>query len=70
MFQNLPGGTLRLVGVPLMMFIIKSYDVKAFQISGGPDWIRTVRWDITAKGDGVEGRLPRVGENPTLQALT
>jgi len=69
MFQSLPGGTVRLVGVPLRMLIMQSYDVKAFQISGGPDWIRTERWDIMAKIDGVEGRLSRTEENPMLQAL-
>lgn len=69
MFQNLSGGTIRLVGVPLRMLIMQSYDVKAFQISGGPDWIRVERWDIMAKAEGAEGRLPRTEENPMLQAL-
>jgi len=69
MFQNLAGGTVRMVGVPLRMLIMQAYDVKAFQISGGPDWIRTDRWDILAKAEGVEGRLARVQENPMLQAL-
>jgi bla regulator protein BlaR1 len=69
MFQNLPGGTLRLAGVPLRMLMMQAYDVKVFQISGGPDWIRTERWDILAKAEGVEGRLSRAQENPMLQAL-
>jgi uncharacterized protein (TIGR03435 family) len=69
MFQNLPGGSIRLVGVPLRMIIMQAYDVKAFQVSGGPDWIRADRWDILAKAEGVEGRLSRAQENPMLQAL-
>jgi len=69
MMQNLPGGTLRMVGVPLRMLIMQAYDVKVFQISGGPDWIRTDRWDIMAKAEGVEGRLSRDRQNPMLQAL-
>jgi uncharacterized protein (TIGR03435 family) len=69
MFQSLAGGTLRLVGIPLRMLIMRAYDVKAFQIAGGPDWIRTERWDITAKAEGVEGRLARADENPMVQAL-
>jgi uncharacterized protein (TIGR03435 family) len=69
MMQNLPGGTLRLAGVPLRMLIMQAYDVKAFQISGGPDWIRTDRWDIMAKSEGVEGRLPQAREYPMMQAL-
>jgi len=69
MMQNLPGGTLRLAGVPLRMLIMQAYDVKAFQISGGPDWIRTDRWDILAKAESGEGRLSRDRQNPMLQAL-
>ena len=69
MMRNLPGGTYRLAGVPLRMLMMQAYDVKAFQISGGPDWIRTDRWDITAKAEGVEGRLAKDRLNPMLQAL-
>jgi len=53
-----------MVGVPLRMLIMQAYDVKVFQISGGPDWIRTDRWDIMAKAEGVEGRLSRDRQNP------
>jgi uncharacterized protein (TIGR03435 family) len=69
MMQNLPGGSIRLAGVPLRMMMMQAYDLRAFQISGGPDWIRTDRWDILAKAEGVEGRLTRAQENPMLQAL-
>jgi hypothetical protein len=34
MFQSLPGGTIRLVSVPLRMMIMEAYGAKAFQISG------------------------------------
>jgi uncharacterized protein (TIGR03435 family) len=67
--QILPGGGIRLLGVPLRMLIMQAYDVKVFQISGGPDWIRTERWDILAKADGVEGRLTFAQQQPMLQAL-
>ncbi len=69
MFQSLPGGTLRLAGIPLRMMIMEAYDVKVFQISGDPDWIRTDRWDILAKAEGVEGRIPRPDENAMVQAM-
>jgi bla regulator protein blaR1 len=69
MFQNLPGGSIRLVGVPLRMIIMQAYGVKSFQISGGPDWTRTDRWDILAKAEGVEGRLSGAQENPMLRSL-
>jgi len=69
MMRNLPGGTVRFTGIPLRMLIMSAYDVKAFQLSGGPDWIRTDRWDIQAKVDGVESRLTMPQQRPMLQAL-
>jgi uncharacterized protein (TIGR03435 family) len=69
MMRNLPGGAVRFSGMPLRMLIMSAYDVKAFQISGGPDWISTDRWDIQAKVEGVEGRLTMPQQRPMLQAL-
>jgi bla regulator protein blaR1 len=69
MMQTLPGGGIRFVGVPLRMIMMSAYDVKAFQISGGPDWIRTERWDVLAKVDGVDGKLPFEQIPPMIQAL-
>ena len=45
-------------GVTLKMLIMEAYDVKAFQISGGPSWVATARWDLEAKVEGIQGRLP------------
>jgi bla regulator protein blaR1 len=69
MAQRLPGGNLRLIGLPLRMIIMRAYDVKAFQLSGGPDWVRTDRWDVLAKAEGVGDRLTPAQERPMLQAL-
>jgi uncharacterized protein (TIGR03435 family) len=69
MFQSLPGGTIRMAGVPLRMMIMEAYGVKAFQISGGPDWIRTGRWDVLAKGEGFQGRIPREQENLMVRSM-
>jgi uncharacterized protein (TIGR03435 family) len=68
-FQSLPGGTIRMLGVPLRMMIMEAYGVKAFQISGGPDWIRTGRWDVLAKAEGFQGRIPRDQENLMVQSM-
>ena len=47
------GGTYRATGVTLKMLIMYAYRVPAaFQVSGGPSWIGTERWDIQAKVDG------------------
>jgi bla regulator protein blaR1 len=69
MMRNLPGGSLRIAGVPLRMLIMQAYDVKALQIAGGPEWIRTERWDILAKAEGVEGQIPMALRRTMLQAL-
>ena len=69
MYRGLPGGTLAAVGMPLKMLIMQAYDVKAFQVSGGPSWIATQRWDVEAKVEGVQGTLSRAQHGTMLRAL-
>jgi uncharacterized protein (TIGR03435 family) len=47
--RYLPGGGLRITGATLLGLISMAYDVRAFQISGGPKWIDTDRFDIDAR---------------------
>ena len=54
-FENTPGNGLRAIGVTLKTLIEVSYDVQDFQISGGPGWLRTDRYDIVAKPERPEG---------------
>jgi bla regulator protein blaR1 len=49
MFQS--GGGLRISRVPVKFIIGFAYEVHDFQISGGPAWISTDRFDIDAKAD-------------------
>ena len=51
MFRARPDG-LRALGLPLKMLIMQACDVKAFQVSGGPNWVAAERWDLVAKVDG------------------
>ena len=51
--QILPGGGLRTTGTPLRFLITFAYDVRDFQVSGGPAWINSERFDIMAKGEGA-----------------
>jgi uncharacterized protein (TIGR03435 family) len=67
--RNAPGGRVQLLGAPLRMILMEAYDIQAFQILGGSDWVRNDRWDIEAKADGIEGRLTRADRNTMLQAL-
>jgi uncharacterized protein (TIGR03435 family) len=54
-FQYLPSGNAIIRGVNVRLLIQQSYDVRDFQISGGPGWIGSDRFDITAKADDSDG---------------
>lgn len=47
-FRNSPG-TLHIVGATIRILIQQAYDVREFQISGGPGWINSDRYDVMAK---------------------
>jgi uncharacterized protein (TIGR03435 family) len=59
MIQIQPGGSLRTGGTSLKMLLTFAYDVREFQITGGPGWINTDRFDIVAKAERSAG-----AENP------
>jgi uncharacterized protein (TIGR03435 family) len=47
-----PGGDRYLAnGVPLQLMIMVAYRIKADQISGGPAWMQTDRYDMNAKAE-------------------
>jgi bla regulator protein blaR1 len=58
-----PGGGLRVTGWTLKGLITFAYDVRDFQVSGGPGWIDSTRYDIQAKaersGDSEASSDPR-----------
>jgi len=49
------GGRLTITNNPLRNIIRNGWGLQDFQIVGGPDWINTERWDITAKAEGNPG---------------
>jgi uncharacterized protein (TIGR03435 family) len=54
-----PGGRYTATNVPLRMLIRQAYDVQDSQVVGGPDWIGSDRFDVTAKApDGESGQSP------------
>ena len=47
-------GALNASGITIRQLIANAYGVKDFQISGGPSWISSDRYDIDAKADDAE----------------
>lgn len=45
-----PNGGWNATNVRLKAVIARAYEVREFQITGGPDWINSVRFDIVARG--------------------
>src|SRR5205085_2994516 len=43
----------RATNVPLQLLIQAAYSVRSFQVSGGPGWINTEKYDITARTAGT-----------------
>lgn len=51
--QMLPGGRVSMSGVTMKTLIQQAYGVRDFQIVGGPAWMGSDRYDITAKPEGA-----------------
>jgi uncharacterized protein (TIGR03435 family) len=49
--NRVPGGGFNCSNVTLRMLITFAYDIRDHQLSGGPGWIDTDRYDITARLD-------------------
>lgn len=65
-----PGGTLIVINQPLRRLITYAYDVRDFQLAGGPGWLDTDRFDITAKASPDDAGGPRdAGSREKIRAL-
>jgi uncharacterized protein (TIGR03435 family) len=64
-----PGGRFVTTSMPLRMLMTIAYDVRMFQISGGPNWTESDRWDIRAKADNAPDRIPIEQLRPMLRQL-
>jgi uncharacterized protein (TIGR03435 family) len=65
----LPGGRFIATCWDLKIMIREAYDALPDQISGGPAWINTESWDITAKADGIAGEIPTEQFRSMLRGL-
>jgi uncharacterized protein (TIGR03435 family) len=48
-FEFLPGGVLRIANGTLRAILETAYDVREFQILGGPGWVNSEQYDILAR---------------------
>jgi uncharacterized protein (TIGR03435 family) len=69
MIRMQPGGGFNATGMNLRMLIMQAYNVKDFQVTGGPGWMTTDRYDINAKAEGLPDRVPPEVIRPMLQNL-
>ena len=64
--RRLPGGTFVVSNMRLHDLIAFAHGLQPFQVEGGPDWIRSVRFDITIK---TEMNVGPVAIGPTQIGL-
>jgi uncharacterized protein (TIGR03435 family) len=63
-----PGARFAAKGYTLVLLTQRAYGVMDWNVSGGPGWIRTDRFDVTAKAP-ISGTLTEKQLQPMLQAL-
>jgi len=50
--QTLPGGRMTASFVTLRALILRAFEIKEYQLQGGPAWVGTDNFEINAKADG------------------
>jgi uncharacterized protein (TIGR03435 family) len=63
-----PGSRFAAKGYTLVLLMQRAYGVMDWNVTGGPGWIRTDRWDVVAKSS-FEGNLTEQQLQPMLQRL-
>jgi uncharacterized protein (TIGR03435 family) len=65
-----PGGRVTVTNMPLRELITFAYQLASFQLTGGPSWIASDRFDMIAKLEGnPEFPAPGAGPDPIQLAL-
>jgi len=65
---DISGTRVTIAAMSVSNLVRYAYDVKSYQVSGGPNWATSDRWDIGAKGEG-EGVLRPDQVRKMIQAL-
>jgi uncharacterized protein (TIGR03435 family) len=64
-------GSFTATGVPLKMLISSAYSVRPFQISGGPNWINTTKYNIDAKmPDGLGEQIQNLPQDQRREKMS
>jgi len=63
-----PGNRFSARGYTLVLLIQRAYGIMDWNVTGGPAWIRTARFDVVAKAPG-SGNLTEARLRPMLQSL-
>ena len=63
-----PGGTFATRGYTLVLLVQRAYGVMDWNVTGGPSWIRSDRFDVVAKAS-VQGNLTEAQLKPMLAKL-
>jgi uncharacterized protein (TIGR03435 family) len=64
-----PASRFTATNVPVLQFVLFAYQVQSFQVEGGPDWIRTDRYDINARAEGNFPAATISGPDPRRQMM-
>lgn len=65
-----PGGRFSATNAPVALFITYAYQLQPFQLQGGPGWIRSDRFDVTARLGGDSPVLSGDGQaTPLMLAM-
>jgi uncharacterized protein (TIGR03435 family) len=65
-YRRSPGGVLNATNVTVKMLITYAYDVKDYQVSGGPGWLDTIRYEVLAKSGTATTEPASAAERMTL----
>lgn len=66
---NTSQGMLRMTNVTLKRCIQLAYRIQEYQVSGGPNWLETARFDIVAKTGGSDEKLPKAARQERMEAM-
>jgi uncharacterized protein (TIGR03435 family) len=68
--NNSASGDLTIDNAPLRTIVAFAYDVREFQVSGGPKWMDTDRYNIAAKSTRAVAALPGAERGKAVRQMT